>query len=281
MESSTIGSSRGYRRRVEFEAVAAAVSGIPWMSPELGRRVYDHIRSTEATDVLDLGTGHGVSAVWMAAALEANGRGHVTTVDLAGADYNPPPAALLARVGLAHRVTVVREHSSYNWFLKERIEERSDAAGNCEPAYDFCYLDGAKNLNVDGLAVVLVERLLRPGGCLLMDDLDWTYVNNHWLEPAGDGRPLGPVSEAERTQPHLRAVFDLLVRAHPSFTRCVVEDEWYGWAYKQPGEPRRYEVRTSRPLGALVAGKLRHVVRRGELRRKERLRGQQSGMSSG
>ncbi len=71
-----------------------------------------HIRSTGATDVLDLGTGHGVSAAFIAAALEANGRGHVTTVDLAGASYNPPPAALLARVGLADRVTVVREHSS-------------------------------------------------------------------------------------------------------------------------------------------------------------------------
>jgi predicted O-methyltransferase YrrM len=260
---------------VEFDAVATAVRGLPWMSPELGRRVYDHIRSKKATDVLDLGTGHGVSAAYMAAALEANGGGHVTTVDMGGADLDPPPAALLERIGLAHRVTVVHDHSSYNWFLKERIEERSDAAGNCDPAYDFCYLDGAKNLNVDGLAVVLVERLLRPAGCLLMDDLDWTYVKNHWLEPDGDGRPLGPLSEAERTKPHLRAIFDLVVRTHPAFTRCIVEDEWYGWAYKEPGEPRRYEVTTSRPLGALVAGRLRRVLRRRELREKERLRGRQ------
>jgi predicted O-methyltransferase YrrM len=262
---------------VEFDVVAAAVSGIPWMSPELGRRVYDHIRSTGPADVLDLGTGHGVSAAYMAAALEANGGGRVTTVDVAGADYDPAPEALLARVGLAHRVSIVREHSSYNWFLKERIEATSDAAGNCASAYDFCYLDGAKNFNVDGLAVVLIERLLRPGGCLLMDDLDWTYVKNHWLEPAGDGRPLGPISEAERTQPHLRAAFDLLVRTHPSFTRCVVEDEWYGWAFKEPGEPRRLELRTSRPLGALVAGRLRRIARRQELRRKERLRSRQRG----
>ena len=43
----------------------------------------------------------------------------------------PVPIPILARAGLDHRVTVVRGHSSYNWFLKERIEERSDAAGNC------------------------------------------------------------------------------------------------------------------------------------------------------
>jgi predicted O-methyltransferase YrrM len=262
---------------VEFEAVATAVRGIPWMSPELGRRVYDHVRAAGARDVLDLGTGHGVSAAYMAAALEANGEGRVTTVDAGGTAFDPSPEEVLERAGLGHRVTVVRAHSSYNWFLKERIEERSDAAGNCDPAYDFCYLDGAKNMNVDGLAVVLVERLLRPGGCLLMDDLDWTYVKNHWLEPAGDGRPLGPLSEDERKQPHLRAIFDLVVRTHPSFTRCVVEDEWYGWAYKEEGQPRRYEVATSRPLGALVAGRLRRVLRRRELRIKERLRTEQRG----
>ena len=263
---------------VQFQTIARALDGIPWMSPVLGRRVYDHIRSTGARNVLDLGTGHGVSAAYMAAALEANGHGRVTTVDAAGTQFDPMPADLLARVGLAHRVRIEREHSSYNWFLKDRIEERSDDAGNCEPAYDFCYLDGAKNLNVDGLAVVLVERLLRPGGCLLMDDLDWTYVKNHWLEPSGDGLPLGPLSEAERTQPHLRPIFDLVVRAHPSFTRCVVEDEWYGWAFKEPGAPRRYEVRTTRPLGVLVAARLRNVLRRQELRHKERRRTEQRGL---
>jgi predicted O-methyltransferase YrrM len=262
---------------VEFEAVATAVRGIPWMSPELGRRVYDHIRTSGARDVLDLGTGHGVSAAYMAAALDAGGDGQVTTVDLAGASFDPAPADVLARAGLAHRVNVVQGNSSYNWFLKDRIKERSDAAGNCEPAYDFCYLDGAKNLNVDGLAVVLVERLLRPGGCLLMDDLDWTYVKNHWLEPAGDGRPLGPLSEAERTEPHLRDVFDLVVRAHPGFTRFVVEDEWYGWAFKGEDEPRRYDVVSSRPLSVLVAARLRGVWRHGELWRKERRRARERG----
>ena len=255
---------------VEFRAVAAAVSGLPWMSPELGRRVYDHIRAAKPADVLELGTGHGVSAAYMAAALQANGRGHLTTVDARGAAYDPAPQDVLARAGVVDRVTIIREHSSYNWFLKERVEERSDPSGNCEPAYDFCYLDGAKNINVDGLAVILVEKLLRPGGCLLMDDLDWTYERNDWLAPAGDRRPLGPLSDAERTQPQLRPVFDLVVRTHPSFTRCVVEDDWFGWAYKRPGEPRTLELRTSRSLAALVAGKVRNRTRRRELERRAR-----------
>ena len=235
---------------VEFEAIARRVEGIPFMSPELGRRVYDHIRTSQPQEALELGTAHGVSAAYIAAALEANGNGHLVTVDHAGATYDPSPDEVLARAGLAHRVTIVREHSSYNWFLKHQVEQASDADGNCRPRYDFCYLDGSKNFNIDGLAVVLIEKLLRPQGWLLMDDLEWTYEGNPWILPHEDGRPLGPLSPSERTTPHLLAVFELIVKQHPSFTRFVREDAWYGWAQKGSGSQRHYEVTTSRPLGA-------------------------------
>ena len=242
---------------MRFEEVAARVEGIPFMSPELGRRVYDHVRASRPEQLLELGTAHGVSAAYMAAALEANGYGQLTTVDHGGAVYDPPPEEVLERAGLAHRVTIVRAHSSYNWFLKEQLELASDESGNPTPRYDFCYLDGSKNFNLDGLAVVLIEKLLRPGGWLLMDDLEWTYQDNPWIEPVGEGRPLGPLSDSERTEPHLRAVFELIVKQHPSFTRFRREDEWYGWAQKLPGGERRYELATSRPLSAVLMGELR------------------------
>jgi predicted O-methyltransferase YrrM len=242
---------------MRFDEVAARVEGIPFMSPELGRRVYDHICASRPEQVLELGTAHGVSAAYMAAALEANDHGHLTTVDHAGARFDPSPESVLARAGLVHRATIIREHSSYNWFLKQELERQSDEAGNATPRYDFCYLDGAKNFNVDGLAVVLVEKLLRPGGWLLMDDLEWTYRDNQWIVPAGDGHPLGPLSEGELTEPHLRAVFELIVKQHPSFTRFRREDEWYGWAQKLPGSERRYELASSRPLSAVLMAELR------------------------
>jgi predicted O-methyltransferase YrrM len=251
---------------MRFEDVAAAVEGIPFMTPELGRRVYDHVRNSGLEQVLELGTAHGVSAAYMAAALEANGSGHITTVDYAGAAFDPPPGLVLERAGLAHRVTVVREHSSYNWFLKQELERASDEAGNVTPRYDFCYLDGSKNFNVDGVAVVLIEKLLRPGAWLLMDDLEWTYQDNPWIQPSGDGKPLGPLSESERTEPHLNAIFELIVKQHPSFTRFRREDEWYGWAQKLPGGERRYELSTSRPLRAVLMAELRKR-RRGARRR--------------
>ena len=251
---------------MQFEAVAASVDGTPFMTPWLGRRVYDHIRTARPEQALELGTAHGVSAAYIAAALEANGHGHLTTVDHGGAAYDPAPEDVLTRAGLIHRVTIVRQHSSYNWFLKQQIEQASDAAGNCSPRYDFCYLDGSKNWNIDGLAVVLIEKLLRPNGWLLMDDLEWTYEDNRWIQPHEDGRPLGPMSGGERTEPHLLAVFELIVKQHPSFTHFIREDEWYGWAQKGESQDRRYELATSRPVGALVAAELRRLRRRARWR---------------
>ena len=231
------------------------------MSPEQGRIVYDHVRATRPAEVLELGTAHGVGAAYLAAALEANGDGRLTTVDFEGAAYDPAPGDVLARAGLAHRVDEVREFSSYTWWLKEQVASRSDADGNCEPRFDFVYLDGAKNWTIDGLAVVLVEKLLRPGGWLLMDDLDWTYAQDPHRD-ATDGIVHRELSAPERTEPHLRAVFELIVAQHPSFTDLRVQDEWWGWARKAPGEPRRYSVETSRPLGALAAGAVRKTLRR-------------------
>jgi hypothetical protein len=107
---------------------------------------------------------------------------------------------------------------------------------------------------------VLVEKLLRPGGWLLMDDLDWTYADDPGRE-ATDGVVHRELSEPERTQPHLRAVYELIVAQHPSFTELRVQDEWWGWARKAPGEPRRLALETSRPLPAVAAGAARRAFR--------------------
>jgi predicted O-methyltransferase YrrM len=244
---------------VEFEAIAEAVRGFRNMTPEQGRRVYDHVRSTKPAEILELGTSYGVSAAYMAAALEANGKGRLTTVDHVRSNS---PQELLGRVDRAvvRRINLVRiEDSSYNWWLKEQVTARSDASGNCTPLYDFCYLDGAHNWTVDGFAVVLIERLLRPGGWLLLDDLNWDYRSDpHGLRERG---VFFPLSKSELTTPHVRGVFDLIVKPHPGFGDFRIEDEEWGWARKSTGETRQLSVKVSRPLRAAVGGLLLDVAR--------------------
>jgi predicted O-methyltransferase YrrM len=248
---------------VEFEAVAAVVRDVPQphIPPEEGRVIYEHLRATKPETVLELGTARGVSASYIAAALEANARGHVTTVDSSRIRWQgPTPEEVLASAGLSHRVSLERSFSTYTWFLKEQIQRRSDASGNCEPLYDFCFLDGQKNWTADGLAVFLIEKLLRPGGWLLIDDLGWTYSPHR--EGCHYFTDIASLSEAERTEPHLRAVFELIVKQHPAFTELRVQDEWWGWARKQPGQPRRLTIETTRSLSSYLLAGMRTAKRR-------------------
>lgn len=249
---------------MEFDEVAEAVRDVPFMRVDQGRRIYEHVRAQRPRQILELGTAHGVSAAYMAAALDANGTGHLTTVDSTrgAAHYQPDP--VIERAGIGHLITMVRtDDSSYNWWLKGQVEGRSDAQGNCLPVYDFCYLDGAHDWTIDGLATLLVEKLLNPGGWLLLDDLDWTYATGM---PEHDKR----MSVAERTQPHVRAIFDLLVKQHPSFTQLRIEDEEWGWARKDPDAPRRLSIESTRTPGAYVALALRRAVQRARLIRAAR-----------
>src|SRR5919204_5129553 len=240
---------------MDFASVADAVDEVP--QPHItrlaARVLYDHIRETRPSEALELGTAHGVSACYVAAALAANGRGRLTSVDSSAFEWtDPTPSELLASLDLSDRVTLDRAHSTYTWFLKEQIERCSDEHGNCEPIYDFCFIDGGKSWTTDGLAVFLVEKLLRPGGWLLLDDLDWTFrlSRGQMLYWVG----LAHLSESELKEPHMRKVFDLLVRQHPSFGEFKIQDGTWGWARKVPSERRTLVFEETRPLRSYLAG---------------------------
>lgn len=216
----------------------------PWM----GRQLYDAVREHGCRDVLELGTGHGSSTAYLAAAVAANGGGRVTTVDRHRFE-GPAPEEALERCALAEHVELVRiEHSSYTWWLRGLLRERP------EPRFDLCFLDGAHDWHVDGLAVVLVERLLRPGGWLVLDDLDWSYAT-------GSG-PVPPnLSEEERSAHGVREVFEVVLGGHAAFDELRIVDDAIGWARKGAGERRVTRVQTTERSDILVQ-RLRLAARR-------------------
>jgi predicted O-methyltransferase YrrM len=249
---------------MRWEDTRDAVAGIPFMTAEQGRRIYDHVRETRPEIVLELGTGYGVSAAYIAAALDENGTGRLVSVDHRSSASKYPPAETVAKASadLLSVVEFVREDaSSYTWWLRARLEERTDKDGNTGPLYDFCYLDGAHHWTIDGLAVFLVERLLRPGGWLLLDDLDWSFgTKTQWAD--GEIAPFFPMSPDELRVPHMRSVFDLLLKTHPAFTSFSDEDGRWGWAKKDPAAPRTLRVETSTSPSALVLSVLRRLAAR-------------------
>jgi predicted O-methyltransferase YrrM len=246
-----------HRGPVEFEAVRDIVDGIPHMDAHYGKIVYEHVRAERPELILELGTANGVSAAYMAAALDAvGGSGRIVSIDVDRAAYTPGPKKVFADVGLEDRARFIRvPDSSYDWFLKDQVAERSDGAGNCEPLYDCIFIDGAHEFTIDGLAATLCEKLLKPGGWLLLDDLDWSYSTSP------SAAPLMPVSEDEYKTPHVQAVYDLIVKQNPVFTEFRDEDGHWGWAKKAPGQPRKLTLETTERLSDVVTRKALGAIR--------------------
>jgi predicted O-methyltransferase YrrM len=242
---------------VDFTTAAAVLDGIPNMTRERAHRVYDHLIATESRDVLELGTAHGVSASYMAAAVQSRG-GRVTTVDhvVATRQRDPQPDEVISRCGLADHVELVLvEDSSYTWWLGDQITANT-SDGVCRPIYDFVFIDGAHNWTIDGLSFFLVEKLLRPGGWLLLDDLAWFHDAPESSFGPGQGPDALGLSAAERAQPHMRLVFDRLIVPHSGFSNFRVEDEDWAWAQKSPDGRHSVErvktvARTRRARAAL------------------------------
>ncbi len=249
---------------MEFPEAAQIVYGLPLPHThrKRGRSLYQHIIRNRPEALLELGTARGGSAVFIAAALQANGTGHLTSVDsLRWQRTDPSPHEVLEKAGLRDWVTLDANYSTYTWFLKTEIEKHLDASGAVEPVYDFIFLDGAKNWTTDGLAVILAERLLRPGGWLLLDDLGWTYGKAGRRSQHYDIR-LEQLSDEELEQPHLRAIFDLLIRSNPAFDRFRIQDDWWGWARKAPVQTRQQRggvlSGNPRPAGTAAEPAARH-----------------------
>jgi hypothetical protein len=91
------------------------------------------------------------------------------------------------------------------------------------PRFDLCYLDGAHDWFVDGFAFFLVDRLLRPNGRIIPDDINWTYAGSPEL---GHSDKIKQTPEDERTTPQLRRVYDLLVKTHPNYHNFPEEGDW-------------------------------------------------------
>lgn len=218
-----------------FDEVRKAVEGIPYLGEDEGWELYQFVMEHRPAACLELGHAHGVSSIYLAAAMEEAGVGLLDTVDLETArDREPNLETLLKRTRLGTRVRIHREKNSYTWFLKSQIEAQTGAGGMCAPLYDFAFIDGAKNWTIDGFAFFLVDKLLRPGGWVLFDDYRWTYGKHDGRE-VSDGVTIRSLSEAERSEPHVERIFRLLVMQHPDYANFVVQDDWWAWAQKAEG----------------------------------------------
>jgi predicted O-methyltransferase YrrM len=150
--------------RPDAERIAEAREAIRWMSipPVLGALCTRIVRELEPRSCLELGTGFGLSTAYQAAALELNGAGKVTSLDIEGmADLAD---ACLQALGLSHRVELVRG----------RIERTISEAVERAAPIDLALLDADHTEQGTLSAFEAVATGLAGDAVVIVDDINWT-----------------------------------------------------------------------------------------------------------
>ena len=248
---------------MKFLEIRDLLEGIPFTTPQRGEELYNFILREKPKECLELGFAHGVASCYMAAALDELGEGRLTCVDLViDEGRSPSLPELLKKTGLDEKVEVhiFREHTGYNWFLKKQIEQQTKIQITCSTLYDFCFIDGAKNWTIDGLAFFLVDKLLKEHGWILFDDLNWSYLlAGHSV---CDGIAVDSLSEDEREEAHIDRIFRLLVMQHPNYSEFNITDSTWAWAHKVKSDSKSLTLTESSSL----ASSFMDMFRRGGLR---------------
>ena len=208
------------------EEVHEAVRGYPYTDLANGRILYDFIREHRIRRVLELGVCHGVSACYAAAAVASQGGdGCVVAVDrMEVAAFRPGILSFAEELGLTEVVIPFFERATYNWRLRDFL------CTDPRPVFDLVFLDGAHTWEPDSLAFLLSEKLLRPGGWWIFDDLNWSIGTSPTARRAGPGQVTLGADEVEALQ--VRDVINLIVLPHPHLASWSENGKW-GFARKK------------------------------------------------
>ena len=249
---------------MKFEEISSIVGNVPFIKKSDARILYDLIIQEKLTNVLELGIAHGTATCYMAAALQELGEGSINAVDLTKDKYVEPLAEeQLAKTGLAEFANVIRMQTGYTWFLHNEIAKCTKDSV-CEEVYDLCIIDGPKNWTIDGAAFFFADKLLKKNGWIIFDDYKWTYANADDHKDSTDGITHRLLSKEEKEIPHIREVFELLVKQHPNYGNFVVLDdgEWV-LAQKTMSPDKSYTIKnriTTKAILVKAFRKLRNTL---------------------
>lgn len=191
--------------------------------------IYEFIVANKLKSCVELGTGFGATSIVMATAVEVNGGNQVLTID----KYIHEPVnvkTLMSHVGLKESaINVVADSLGYNWYMADLIRAQSHE-DICEPLFDFCLLDGAHEWEPDALAFTLVAKLLKPGGWIAIDDINFCLrMIPNWKETHGSH------TDRELDTFQMGRVYDLIVKQRQDFTDFhITHNGRIGWARKKP-----------------------------------------------
>jgi predicted O-methyltransferase YrrM len=210
---------------MQFEHIYEKVGAHALMSRWKAQKLYEFVLREKPKKIYEMGTHRGGSALVMAAALHELGVGKVTTFDFRSVRALRPNVETLARKsGLKRHIGVNYCDWCFEWELGKLLEKKR------ERSIDFVYIDGGHYWNCTALTFYLVTEVLRRGGWILFDDLDW-LIDKH---ESKDNSYAKRISLDARRRPMVQMVFDLLVRTSDRYHnfRVSANGSW-GWAQKK------------------------------------------------
>ena len=248
---------------MDFKIASKRLKGIPFISHDNARTLYNFIVDNKCKNILELGIGHGTSSAYIAAALDKLGEGKLTCVDLESVrdHFKPSAEELLSSMKLDQYVEIHRMKSGYNWFLHNDILSSSNQNnGACKPKYDLVIIDGPKNWTIDSSSFFLADKLLEEKGWILWDDYNWTYKGSS--KEVTDGISIKGLSMQEQEVPHIKEIFHLLVMQHEKYSNFLIqEDSGWAWAQKVVEDIKTVNYKSSRTLSSLILGAIKKLIR--------------------
>ncbi len=108
---------------------------------------------------------------------------------------------------------------TYSWTLFEMLQRGEQ--------FDVIYVDGHHTFYIDLPAIVLADKLLKPGGHLLLDDMQWTlsFLKGNMLRSLSQWYfyrtmyNFSDYTKAQQSLPHIRMIADELLIKHSNYTK--------------------------------------------------------------
>ena len=148
----------------------------------LERRIHGETPET----ILEICQDFGQPSLLLAAILQDQGRGSLTTFGGEANGNHKTVDAAITQLGLRERISVLPAGRSVPWALQRLI------AADDRPKFDVCVIDGNKTWDAVGFNILLADMLLREGGLLVMVSTGWTMAGSPYF----------------RERPHLTEKFD-------------------------------------------------------------------------
>lgn len=160
----------------------------------------------------EVGCWIGNTSLQFARMLNDNGTLHLF-------DYSDLAESAARRVVGAgyHRVVAFgcsrEQRDSFNWPLMRLL------VANPLPIYDYVYLDGTHVWETDGFAFFLLDRLLKVGGFIDLDDYYWTMERSPTQRFNARNHEL--YTEEQMAVSHVMLIVELLIKRDPRYLTVV------------------------------------------------------------